>query len=129
MILTLELGLIMIILIIIVLYYILIKYNKNNYRRLDLPKTSFNILDKEHAEMADAIDHLYNLCKAHWDTEDKMYSQGVQERPASHPDTTTEWQKHTEQHRLFLEHIKQLKTDIINHITIYDIPHFHYGPD
>ena len=93
----------------------------------DLPKTSFKLLDDQHDEMAAAVDALYDVCKNHWDTEDKLYQEGLSKMPDNHKPTHDLWAEHTAQHKAFLEKIAGLKVDIAAHIEKYDIPQLHWG--
>jgi hypothetical protein len=104
-------------------------FNQRASLKTNLPKTSFKLLDDQHDDMIHAIDTLYGLCKNHWDTEDRLYKEGLEKMPVSHKSTANLWAEHTTQHKSFLEKISGLKTDIATHITNYDIPQLHFGPD
>jgi DNA-binding transcriptional regulator YbjK len=93
-------------------------------------RTTFSQLDREHQEMADALDKFYQLAIAHWQSEEKLYQEGKMRLPSNHPhDVATLWKEHNAQHQEFIARIKKMQQDLIDHIKVYDIPHFHYGPD
>jgi len=93
-------------------------------------RTTFKEIDEEHQEMADALDKFHQLCVKHWKTEEQLYKEGKMKLPENHPhDVETLWREHNAEHSKFIARIEQLKTDIVSHVTKYDVPHFHYGPD
>jgi len=84
------------------------------------------ILDKQHAKIFNAIDNLYYACKEHWDTEDKMYADGLKKMPPGHQNMSNEWEEHTNQHKALIDGILQMKQKIKHHIEKEDQPHFHW---
>ena len=108
---------------------IILSVSSCNKRRF-MHKTSFKRLDYDHQEMYDALDKFHKLCLKHWDEEKHIYRKGRRRVPRNHPVNVDEqWEKHEEQHRLFIERIEHMKEDLVNHIVDYDIPHFHFGHD
>jgi len=110
-----------------------IKSKKNNKKRKHIKKSKrvkfakINaILDSEHNDIIDTADNLYKVCLNHWKTEEKLYKQGVKQPPSGHKEVSTNWKEHNLQHKLFLQKIKGLKKEIINHINTYDIRDFHW---
>lgn len=104
-------------------------YAGSHQRSTNLPKTSFKLLNDQHDEMLHAVDALYNICKNHWDTEDRLYKEGLEKMPPGHKATADLWAAHTAEHKSFLEKIEGLKPEIARHIKEYDIPQLHYGYD
>ena len=83
-------------------------------------------LDKEHTRMLKAVDKLYDECYKHWETEENMYKEGLQQMPAGHKNITKLWKAHTKHHKMFLNKIKALKRDIKQHIKTDDVRDFHW---
>jgi hypothetical protein len=92
--------------------------------------TTFKEIDEEHQEMADALEKFHQLCVKHWKTEERLYKEGKMKMPEGHPhDVNALWTEHSNEHKKFIARIEQMKSDIVAHVTKYDVPHFHYGPD
>ncbi len=81
-------------------------------------------LDNEHSDIINACDNLYNICKKHWDTEDRLYNKGRQKMPKTHKNIESDWESHKLDHTHNLEKIKNLKAEIIKHINTKDQAHF-----
>ena len=94
--------------------------NKSLYTKIH------NTLDKEHDDILNACDNLYNACKKHWETEDEYYNKGIQSMPKGHQNIESEWQEHIQEHSNTLNSIKQLKNTIVRHINEKDTKHFHW---
>ena len=100
----------------------------NNYEKIN------SVLDNEHKDIFNALEHLYGLCKKHWDTEERMYQFGKneikeaikQDRMSSHDNTDEFWKTHVSQHKTLLKDLMQIKGRIEKHIDEQDVPHFHW---
>jgi hypothetical protein len=115
-----------------------IMYNKRTIRSAQMsnvkggnyPDTSFSkiseSLDNEHKSIFDALDHFYNVVLEHWNSEKKLFQEGKARLPSNHPDITSMWQEHEQQHTGLIDRIVQIKQDIISHIENYDKPQFHW---
>ena len=60
----------------------LAKKSKNSFVKIN------PTLDKEHTRMLKAVDKLYDECYKHWETEENMYKEGLQQMPAGHQTLT-----------------------------------------
>jgi len=96
------------------------KLTKNSFVKIN------PTLDKEHTRMLKAADKLYDECYKHWKTEEKMYKAGLQQMPDGHKNITKLWNTHKKHHTIFLNKIKALKKDIIQHIKTDDVRDFHW---
>jgi hypothetical protein len=67
-----------------------------------------------------AIDHLYEVCKSNWNTEQKLYKEGLLKNSPSHKNTTSQWYKHESEHQTLINSILQMKQDIITHFNEKD---------
>ena len=113
------------------IYYIYIYYIPNMSRKNKLVKTHFTKinkkLDKEHTDILKAIDKLYLLCEKHWNTEDKLFKDGLKKMPLSHSKVNSDIKKHISHHNKLLNKVAQLKKDVIEHIEKEDVEHFHWA--
>ena len=94
--------------------------------RDDLPSLHNKTIDNEHRDIADAIDNLHDVCMKHWQTEEKFFKMGMEQMPKDHKKIEGNIQEHTQQHQNFIDKIIQLKSDIKNHITHYDLRDLHW---
>ena len=127
-----KFGLIIIIIMFIINFFNNYNIVNNKLNTLDninydkLPLLNNKIIDNEHQDIVNAIDNLHNLFIKHWQTEDKFFKIGLNNLPNNHKNVKNDIQKHTQQHQNFINKIKQMKLEILKHITHYDIPHFHW---
>ena len=84
------------------------------------------ILDNEHKKILKAADKLYDECFKHWQTEERMYREGLNRLPDGHPNISKGWKEHTKHHKDFLAQIKSLRGKIIKHINTDDVRDFHW---
>jgi len=100
----------------------------NNSAKINLNKfVQINSqLDEEHDNILNAIDNLYNLCKIHWNTEDKLFKKGLENNPQNHKDIKDNIETHIQHHNDLLNQISEMKKTIINHIEQEDAPQFHW---
>ena len=84
------------------------------------------VLDDEHTDVFNAIDKLYEVCDKHWKTEQKMYKEGLKKMPSNHENVKIEWKEHAKDHKELLKNIKNMKKQLITHISEKDAIHFHW---
>lgn len=94
---------------------------------IDIPLTSFNSLNDDHANMIEALDKFHNLCVDHWHEEERLYELGKLKMPTNHKNIDDSWNEHNKQHIEFIDKIVNMRNELINHIKKYDIPHFHWS--
>jgi|TARA_B100001964_G_scaffold158871_1_gene174499 hypothetical protein len=92
----------------------------------DFTKINRN-LDSEHTKILKTMDKLYEMCDMHWQTENRMYKEGLKQMPKGHKNTSIEWKEHTAHHKAFLKKINLLKKEIIEHINTDDVRDFHWA--
>ena len=85
--------------------------------------------DKEHNDILNAFDNLYDKCEKHWKTENEYFKKGLKKLPKNHEDVIKKWKPHEQEHINLLETIKKAKNDVINHIQDKDGPDFHWTID
>ena len=116
----------------IILLFLFFTQKKNNKQNTITKKNLNNFvqinsqLDEEHDNILNAIDNLYNLCKIHWNTEDKLFKKGLENIPQNHKDIKDNIETHIQHHNDLLNQISEMKKTIINHIEQEDAPQFHW---
>ncbi len=98
-----------------------------SFKKYNIPKTSFKIINDEHYDMFKLLDEFYKHCKDHWETEEKIFEEGKKKIPESHVNVDPLWEEHNNEHKKFIKRIEVMKEDIIKHIEQYDRPHFHFS--
>jgi len=83
-------------------------------------------LDSEHAEIFNALDHLYSASKKHWDTEEAMFQEGFAKQPMNHQNVQQEYKTHIAEHKALLDEISAMRDNIVKHINDKDLSHFHW---
>ena len=85
-----------------------------------------NRFDKEHNDILNAFDNLYDKCEKHWKTENEYFKMGLKKLPKNHVDVNNKWKLHEQEHITLLETIKETKNNVIKHIHDRDGPDFHW---
>lgn len=97
---------------------------------LVLPPTEFQsinpVLDREHTEIFKAIDKLYEVCEAHWHTENELFEEGLSALPKNHKRVKRLTNEHRKHHTDALKRIIKIKQDIMTHINEEDAAQFHW---
>ena len=91
-----------------------------------IPQIDGGIIDEEHAAIDNAFAHLLKTVKGHWNTEDRLFEEGLNKMPSTHRSVIKEIKEHKKAHADGIEKIEQLRAAIHKHIQEYDVPHFHW---
>jgi hypothetical protein len=83
-------------------------------------------IDSEHVEILEALNHLYDVCKKHWKTENTLFAKGIKKMSSRHENVKPDIQLHKKHHVECLNQIVDLKQQIVEHIYEEDVDHFHW---
>jgi hypothetical protein len=132
--------------------FIALKKIKDICKNIPENVSEYNIFKKN---ILDATNNMYNISKNHWDTEQKYFDYGNENKPASHRDIDDQIQKHINEHNETLRVLKifydaingsvftsvtnansqidnilvfidSVETNIKDHIEKMDVPHFRH---